>query len=398
MASAAGHRALRPRQRWTATPPRHCSSTCLGPRDHRGGRARRVHAELRVWHHADRRRREGRGAAVRAHAAARRTAPRATSTRSAARSSFFWRSREPVGPTAVPDLPRRLRRPLELGHGLAAHRLQRPRLRCLRHRRQPGAHARVRRSGPRFPGPKQWTHLALAWDETHGHPLLRERHAGGAARTTTAVFDAGARPVRPALADHQPLPGAERLQLRPRRRHRRTAHLRPHARRTPTSRRWRAGRRAAPRCRGARPRPRAPAWRDEWWYRYGWNRPGDAPPVARAPAVAPQGRDPRRLRPEAMVVEGHRRHPRDHLARRLQPLAPARPQRLLPVARLGLLLAVGQDVTFTMPDEPWNQLEIVGRGVRHASTLAGRRRAATPLFERPKGAGASTFHRLAAAA
>ena len=37
--------------------------------------------------------------------------------------SFFWRSRYPVGQTAFPDLPRRLRRPLQLGHGLAAHRL-----------------------------------------------------------------------------------------------------------------------------------------------------------------------------------------------------------------------------------------------------------------------------------
>ena len=55
-----------------------------------------------------------------------------------------------------------------------------------------------------------------------------------------------------------------------------------------------------------------------------------------------QGRDPRRLRSQALVVEGVRRHPRDDLARRLQPLAPAGPQRLLPAARLGLLRRVRQ--------------------------------------------------------
>ncbi len=57
----------------------------------------------------------------------------------------------------------------------------------------------------------------------------------------------------------------------------------------------------------------------------------------------PQSRDPRRLRSRSLVVEGHRRHSRNHLARRLQPLAPHRPRRLLRAARLGLLLALRQD-------------------------------------------------------
>ena len=46
----------------------------------------------------------------------------------------------------------------------------------------------------------------------------------------------------------------------------------------------------------------------------------------------------RRLRRETLVVEGHRRHPRNDMARRVQPIAPAGTQRLLPAARLGLLL------------------------------------------------------------
>ena len=37
--------------------------------------------------------------------------------------SFFWRSRDPVGKTAFPLFRVGLRRPLQLGYGLAAHRL-----------------------------------------------------------------------------------------------------------------------------------------------------------------------------------------------------------------------------------------------------------------------------------
>jgi hypothetical protein len=51
-------------------------------------------------------------------------------------------------PRPFVGVPRRLSRPFQLGHGLPAHRLERPRLRRLRHRHQPGPHAGLVRHAP----------------------------------------------------------------------------------------------------------------------------------------------------------------------------------------------------------------------------------------------------------
>src|SRR5579885_3165547 len=81
--------------------------------------------------------------------------------------SFFWRSRYPVGPTAFPifrvayadhsSWDQVWLRIDYNGHGFDAFVTDR-------------SLARVRVSVPleKFPGPKEWTHLALAWDETRG--------------------------------------------------------------------------------------------------------------------------------------------------------------------------------------------------------------------------------------
>ena len=51
----------------------------------------------------------------------------------------------------------------------------------------------------------------------------------------------------------------------------------------------------------------------------------------------------------------------------------------------------GKSVTFTMPDEPWNQIEV--SGAAFGSAFAGPHRRPAPVFERPKGQ-ERTFHRL----
>ena len=58
----------------------------------------------------------------------------------------------------------------------------------------------------------------------------------------------------------------------------------------------------------------------------------------------------------------------------------------------------GKSVTFVMPDEPWNQIEISGAAWGSAALVAARRSdgpepAGTALFERPRGQ-ERTFHRL----
>ena len=104
-------------------------------------------------------------------------------------------------PDAVPALPRRLRRPLQLGHGVAAHRLQRQRPASTRSSPTPAWPAtRVSYTMPAFPAPNQWVHLALSWDETRGHPLLRERPArrqgGRHGRSSTRRSTSSARTQR----------------------------------------------------------------------------------------------------------------------------------------------------------------------------------------------------------
>ena len=255
--------------------------------------------------------------------------------------SLFWRAPRAGRTDAVSDLSCRLRRPLELGHGVAEDRLQREAwLRRVRHRRQPGPHARVLRAA-HLPGCRPVGPPRPGVGRDAGHPLLRGRNAGGEAGHHRGLLRRVG-PVRSPLARHQPIPGAERLQLRARRRYRRTAHLRPHAVR-------REHRGAEPQRDAGwnpRPRPRRPfagvARRVVAPLRMGSS--GGRPPGTRPGCHDDsKGRDPRRLRPQTVVVEGDRRHPRDDLAGRLQQVAPARQERLLPASRLGLLLVVRED-------------------------------------------------------
>ena len=54
-----------------------------------------------------------------------------------------------------------------------------------------------------FPTPTHWTHLAFAWDETRGVRLYVDGKLAAQGRHARC-YDAGARPVRPALAHHRP--------------------------------------------------------------------------------------------------------------------------------------------------------------------------------------------------
>ncbi len=152
------------------------------------------------------------------------------------------------------------------------------------------------------------------------------RRPRGGARGHHRRLRRRARPARPGRAGDGALPGAEPLQLPAWQRLRRDPRLRPHARH---QRRGRAG--AQRRATGA------------GGHRVLLATGLVAPPWLGRRAAAgtggggdhdPQGRVRRCPRQETVDVEGHRRHRRDHLAGRLQPLAPARPQRLLPAAGL----------------------------------------------------------------
>ena len=197
---------------------------------------RHTGAELRERGDRHPRRRGGARLAVRPHAAAVLLGTRQHSC-AAGHAVVLLALARTGRPHAVSGLPRRLCRSLQLGHGVAAHRLQRQvRLRCFRHRCEPRAHPRVLHAA-RVPVALDLDAPGAGVGRDARHALLRERSARGFPRRHVQVRRRP-RPVRPALAHHQPVPGPERVQLRARRRCRRTAHLRPHAGR---QRRRRAG-------------------------------------------------------------------------------------------------------------------------------------------------------------
>ncbi len=272
------------------------------PRAHgrRRGR-RRSGAELRERRGGHSRRREGAGPAVRPHATAVVLGP----------GQHLRPARHPVVLLAfaragradrVPVVPRRLRRPFQLGHGVAAHRLQRRvRVRRVRDRRQPGPHPRVLHDAG-VPGAQPVGAPRAVVGRDAGHPVLRERTTRLPTRRH-GHLRRRARPVRPAPAHRQPVPGAERLQLRARRGHRRAAHLRPDAvgrERGRAGGRERAGERAASRAQPGRGavarRVVVPLRLESTGRRAAAARGGERRDS--------QGGSPRRLRSEALVVEG----------------------------------------------------------------------------------------------
>ena len=253
--------------------------------------------------------------------------------------SFYWRSREPVGPTPFPifrvgyadhsswDMVW-LRIDYN-GHGFDAFVTD-----------ASLARTRVSFAMPSFPAPDRWVHLALTWDETRGIRFYVDGRLV-ARQDGTAVFDAALDQFGPHSRIISPyqvqsaynfVRGGDIDEIRIYDRMLTDGGVEALARGDQAP--------AVPPLVRTLARPE---WREEWWLRNGWNRPGDTPPPLDA-AVGrhSQGGDSRRVGREALVVEGDRRHPRNDLARRVQPVAPAGPQRLLPAARLGLLLDLRQ--------------------------------------------------------
>ena len=142
---------------------------------------------------------------------------------------------------------------------------------------------------------------------------------------------------------------------------------------------------------------RTSSWRDEWWFRYGWNRPGDAPPALEGPAVSIRKVEIHDVydlkRWWWKGTDGIRETTWPGVYNRSR--LPGRND-YFQLPDWDAYSTSGKVVTFLMPDEPWNQLEVSGAAFGTLEQVAGRdAKTATPLFERPKGQ-ERTFHRLAA--
>jgi len=299
--------------------------------------------------------------------------------------SFFWRSREPVGPTPFPLFR----------VGYADHSSWDMVWLRIDYNGKSGfdafvtdaslARTRVSYAMPAFPAPNQWVHLTLSWDETRGirfyvNGTLASKMEG------TAIFNAALDQFGP----HQRIVSPYQVQ---------SAYnfvrggdideVRIYDRMLSNENIATLAHGDAPAAIPALQRSLdAPQWRDEWWYRYGWNRPGDVPPPL-------EGRNVSIRKVEIHDVYDLKRwwwKGNDGIRETTWPGVYNRSR--LPGRNDYFQLPdwdcyslSGKSVAFTMPDEPWNQIEVSGAAFGSFVIDA-------PAFERPKGQ-ERTFHRLA---
>ena len=305
--------------------------------------------------------------------------------------SFFWRSRYPVGPTPFPifrvgygdhsswDMVW-LRIDYN-GHGFDAFVTD-----------ASLARTRVSVTVQPFPVPGEWTHLALAWDETRGIRFYVNGRPA-AQNETTAVYDAAldqfgphSRIISPynVQSDYNFVRGGDLDELR-------------------IYDRMLADGPIAALARGAAPADLAPLaardlrdarWRDEWRWHYGWNRPDDPPPYYAGATLTVRkveihdAYDLKRWWWKACDGIRETTWPGVYNRSRL----PGRND-YFQLPDWDCYVQSGKSITFVMPDEPWNHLEISGAAWGRmellppgtANEAASDAPAEWLLFERPEG-------------
>ena len=302
--------------------------------------------------------------------------------------SFSWRSRYPVGPTPFPIFR----------VGYADHSSWDMVWLRIDYNGQGGfdafvtdinlARIRVSYRLPQFPKPNEWVHLALAWDETRGIRFYVNGQLA-AKQETQAVLYAGLDQFGPHSRIISPMQvqsaynfirGGDIDEIRIYDRMLSDANVASLAKaevpsQVPTLTRDLSTR----------------EWRNEWWLRYGWNRSGDLPPYltnAQTSVRKVEIHDVYDLkRWWWKATDGIRETTWPGVYNRSR-LAGRNDYFQLPDWDCYSLS--GKSVTFTMPDEPWNHLEISGAAWgKMFLNDAGEKL----LFQRPQGQ-EKTFHRL----
>jgi hypothetical protein len=309
--------------------------------------------------------------------------------------SFFWRSRYPVGPTAFPvfrvgyadhsswDMVW-LRIDYN-GHGFDAFVTD-------------GSLSRVRVSSPLqpFPKPDQWTHLALSWDETRGirfyvnGKLAAKNETAGFWNLGLDQFGPHSRIISPhnVQSDYNFVRGGDIDEIR-------------------VYDRTLAEGDIGKLAKGEAPEDLAelPArdlsrrrWRDEWWLQYGWNRSSDPPPYYPGPELSirkveiHEAYDLKRWWWKACDGIRETTWPGVYNRSRL----PGRND-YFQLPDWDCYVQSGKSITFIMPEEPWNHLEISGAAWGKMELLKpdcpNDGTAESVLFERPKGE-EKTVHQL----
>ncbi len=309
--------------------------------------------------------------------------------------SFYWRSRESVGKTEFPVF--------RVGYG--DHSSWDMVWLRIDYNGKPGFDAfvtdvnlgrtRVSTKMPAFPKPSEWAHLALSWDEIRGIRFyINGRFV--AEQPSTGMFDAALDQFGPHSRTISPMQvqsaynfdrGGDIDEIR-------------------IYDRMLSDDNIASLARGETPQNiPVPArnldsneWRQEWLFRYGWNRPGDIPPALESPYTAVRKVEIHDVydlkRWWWKATDGIRETTWPGVYNRSR-LTGRNDYFQLPDWDCYSLS--GKSVTFFMPDEPWNHLEISGSAWGKMALLARNpeKQAETEkdLFERPK-AQEKTWHRL----
>ena len=272
--------------------------------------------------------------------------------------SFAWRSRYPVGPTAFPIFR----------VGYADHSSWDMVWLRIDYNGRGGfdafvtdinlARIRVSYVMPSFPKPNEWLNLTLAWDETRG---IRFYVNGvlAAQQDQQAVLYAGldqfgphSRTIGPmqVQSDYNFTRGGDIDELRIYDRMLSDANVASLARGKTPERIPALGRNLAEQ-----------KWQNEWWLRYGWNRKSDAPAYLSSAETSVRKveihdvYDLKRWWWKATDGIRETTWPGVYNRSRL----PGRND-YFQLPDWDCYSLSGKSVTFTMPDEPWNQLEISG--------------------------------------
>ncbi len=302
--------------------------------------------------------------------------------------SFSWRSRYPVGPTAFPIFR----------VGYADHSSWDMAWLRIDYNGRGGfdafvtdinlARVRVSYVMPKFPQPNEWVHLTLAWDETRGirfyvnGQLAARQESHSVLYAGLDQFGPHSRTIGPmqVQSDYNFTRGGDIDEIR-------------------IYDRMLSDENAASLAKGIAPHPipelardlNRHEWQDEWWLRYGWNRKGDAPPYLSAPQTSVRKveihdvYDLKRWWWKATDGIRETTWPGVYNRSRL----PGRDD-YFQLPDWDCYSLSGKSVTFNLPDEPWNHLEISG-AAWGKMYLEGE--AQKLLFQRPKDQ-EKTFHRM----
>ena len=236
---------------------------------------------------------------------------------------------------------------------------------------------------PKAPGADQWTHLAFSWDENQGVRLYVNGKLA-ARKDAVAVYDSGldqfgfaTRVVSPhqVQSRYNFMRGGDFDELR----------IYDHA--LDDGQVATLARNEAPQVAAAPPRDMSlAATRDEWWLRYGWNRPGDAPILLQAPTTRirkvefADAKDKKEWMWKATDGIPETTWPGVYNRSRL----PGRND-YFQLPDWNVYVEGGQKLTLTLPSEPFNHLEIQGAAFGGLTYAAPGASAEIKLADRPKG-------------